>query len=253
MTKGLFYSIFIKILYNVLRLPKDTHMNRRKAILATSAVVASTLLEAKDSTANKTLTKAYDTKHEILPLKFDPKSLRGISENVIVSHHDNNYAGAVKKLRLIQKQIAALPTSAHPIEYGALKKEELIALNSKLLHELYFDNLGGSGKISSGMSNILTQGFGSVEAWKADFVKTAKSLGGGSGWVILSYIKDNNLLINQIAGDHSDSVATGIPLLVMDMYEHSYHMDYGTKAGKYIDAFMDNVNWKEVDKRWQNA
>ena len=229
-------------------------MNRRQALLAGTTVVASTMLHAEEKTvANKTLNKSYQTQHEIKPLKFDPKTLKGISENVIVSHHDNNYAGAVKKLRLIQKQIAVLPTSAHPIEYGALKKEELIALNSKLLHELYFDNLGGTGTLNSSITNILTQSYGSVEAWKADFVKTAKSLSGGSGWVILSYIKGNNLLINQIAGDHSDSVATGIPLLVMDMYEHSYHMDYGTKASQYIDAFMSNVDWEEVTKRWQNS
>ena len=225
-------------------------MNRRTALLAGTTLAASTLLEAKDQPTSKIINKSYGTQHEIKPLKFDPKSLKGISENVIVSHHDNNYAGAVKKLKLIQKQIDALPSSAHPIEYGALKKEELIALNSKLLHELYFDNLGGSGKISAEMSSILAQGFGSLEAWEADFLKTAKSLGGGSGWVILSYIKENGLLINQIAGDHSDSVATGIPLLVMDMYEHSYHMDYGTKAGKYINAFMANLNWEEVTRRW---
>ncbi len=227
-------------------------MNRRQALLAGGTVAVGTLLQAKEENL-KNLNNSYETKHEIKPLRFDPKTLRGISENVIVSHHDNNYAGAVKKLRLIQKQITMLPASSHPIEYGALKKEELIALNSKLLHELYFDNLGGTGALDTNMKNILAQGFGSVEAWKADFVKTAKSLSGGSGWVILSYVKGNNLLINQIAGDHSDSVATGIPLLVMDMYEHSYHMDYGTKSSKYIDAFMSNIHWEEVTKRWHNT
>ncbi|PHR56379.1 MAG: superoxide dismutase [Arcobacter sp.] len=222
-------------------------MNRRQAIFAGSALAATSLLKAGENSIN--VKRSYGAKHKVKVLKFDPKTLRGISQKVIVSHHDNNYAGAVKKLNLIQKQIVSLPLSAHPIELGALKKEELIALNSKLYHELYFDNLGGSGKVSPIMNKLLSQGFGSYEAWKNDFVKTGKSLGGGSGWVILSYIKEENVLINQIAGDHSDSVATGIPLLVMDMYEHSYHMDYGVKAGKYIDAFMDNINWKEVTLR----
>lgn len=230
-------------------------MNRREAILAGAVLSATSMLNAKEaeSIPPKVLKKSYGTVHEIKPLKFDPKTLRGISENVIVSHHDNNYAGAVKKLNLIQKQVAALPESAHPIELGALKKEELIALNSKLLHELYFDNLGGDSKINAEMRRVLVQSFGSVEAWQADFVKTAKSLSGGSGWVMLSYIKEEQVLINQIAGDHTDSVATGIPLLVMDMYEHSYHMDYGTKAAKYIDAFMQNINWDEAKKRWEKA
>jgi len=230
-------------------------MNRREAILAGAALSATSLLNAKEveSRPSKVLKKSYGTIHKIKPLKFDPKTLRGVSEKVIVSHHDNNYAGAVKKLNLIQKQIAGLPVSAHPIELGALKKEELIALNSKLLHELYFDNLGGNGKISAEMRTVLTQSFGSIEAWQADFVKTAKSLSGGSGWVILSYIKEEQVLINQIAGDHTDSVATGTPLLVMDMYEHSYHMDYGTKAALYIDAFMQNIDWAIVAQRWKNS
>jgi len=78
-------------------------------------------------------------------------------------------------------------------------------------------------------------------------------LGGGSGWVILSYIPQTNTLINQIASDHTDSVATGIPLLVLDMYEHAYHMDYGANAGKYIEAFMQNINWDMVLQRWEEA
>jgi Fe-Mn family superoxide dismutase len=230
-------------------------MNRREAILAGAALSATTLLNAKDipSRPSKVLKKSYGMEHEIKPLPFDPKTLRRISEKVIVSHHDNNYAGAVKKLNLIQKQVAALPQSAHPIELGALKKEELIALNSKLLHELYFDNLGGDGKINAETRTILIQSFGSVEAWQADFIKTAKSLSGGSGWVMLSYVKEEQVLINQIAGDHTDSVATGTPLLVMDMYEHSYHMDYGVKAAVYIDAFMQNIDWSVVAQRWENA
>ncbi|MDH5464567.1 MAG: Fe-Mn family superoxide dismutase [Thiovulaceae bacterium] len=226
-------------------------MNRRKLIIAAAALTGGSLLQAKSTSSGlKTISKAYGTEHKIKPLRFDASKLRGISKKVIVSHHDNNYAGAVKKLNLIQRQIHALPSSAHPIELGALKKEELIALNSKLLHELYFDNLGGSGVVPKPMQKILKEGFGSVDAWKQDFIKTAKSLSGGSGWVILSYIKEEGVLINQIAGDHTDSVATGIPLLVMDMYEHSYHMDYGTKALKYINAFVDNILWSEVLKRW---
>ena len=226
-------------------------MNRRKALLAGTSLLATTLVPAKQIAKPDTLMHAYATRHEIKPLKFDPKKLKGISEHIIRSHHDNNYAGAVKKLRLIQKQIATLPHEAHPIEYGALKKEELIALNSKLYHELYFDNLGGTGKMSKSFSLLLTQTYGSVEAWQADFVKTAKSLSGGSGWVILSYLKEQKLFINQIAADHSDAVAMGTPLLVLDMYEHAYHMDYGTKAGEYIDAFFQNIDWAEVEKRVQ--
>jgi len=230
-------------------------MNRRQAIVASGLIATTSLINAKETkvTPLKKLKKSYSTIHEIKPLNFNPKTLNGISEKVIVSHHDNNYAGAVKKLNLIQKQILALPANSHPIAYGALKKEELIALNSKLLHELYFDNLGGNSKINSKIDYILTQSFGSIEAWKDDFVKTAKSLSGGSGWVILFYVKEEQVLINQIASDHTDSVSTGIPLLVMDMYEHSYHMDYGAKASKYINAFIANIDWNTVTQRWNSC
>lgn len=228
-------------------------MNRREAMVAGSLMVAGSVLNGAENVTDRKINSAYGSAHVILPLPFDPAKLRGISEKVIVSHHANNYSGAVKKLNLIQKQIAALPDSAHPIEYGALKKEELIALNSKLLHELYFGNLGGDGVIPSEMQTILVQGFGSIERWKYDFIKTAKSLSGGSGWVILSYIKDQGILMHQIASDHSDSIATGVPLLILDMYEHSYHMDYGAQANAYIDAFIENIDWKVVLERFKTA
>lgn len=228
-------------------------MDRREAIVAGSLLVAGSMLNGAESTEKRKIGAAYGASHPILPLPFDPAKLKGISEKVILSHHANNYGGAVKKLNLIQKQIAALPESAHPIEYGALKKEELIALNSKLLHELYFGNLGGDGAVPEEMQTILMQGFGSMERWKYDFVKTAKSLSGGSGWVILSYIKDQGILMHQIASDHTDTLATGTPLLVLDMYEHSYHMDYGAQANAYIDAFIENIDWKSVLGRFQTA
>ncbi len=228
-------------------------MNRRTVMATGGLLLAGSLLEAKEGTKALKLNRAYGGNNEILPLPFDPKSLKGISAKVITSHHDKNYAGAVKKLNLIQKQIASMESSAHPIRYGALKKEELIALNSKLLHELYFFNLGGNGVMDSMMKKALVQAFGSVENWKYDFVKTAQSLSGGSGWVILSYIKEQNILMHQIASDHTDSIATGTPLLVLDMYEHSYHMDYGPKAAAYIDAFMENINWKVVSQRLNKA
>lgn len=228
-------------------------MNRREAMMVGGVMMAGSVLNAEEKSSSLRVNTAYGKSHEIIPLSFNPKKLRGISEKVVVSHHENNYSGAVKKLNLIQKQIANMPDSAHPIEYGALKKEELIALNSKLLHELYFGNLGGDGIITSKMKALLLQSFGSIEVWKKDFVKTAKSLSGGSGWVILSYLKEQQILMHQIASDHSDSLATGIPVLVLDMYEHSYHMDYGAKASKYIDAFIDNINWEIVFKRFRDA
>ena len=76
------------------------------------------------------------------------------------------------------------------------------------------------------------------------------SLAGGSGWCVLTYNMATSELRNQWAWDHMHGTIAGLPLLALDMYEHSYHMDYGTATAKYVDAFMRNVNWEEVDRRF---
>ena len=78
-----------------------------------------------------------------------------------------------------------------------------------------------------------------------------KAMGGGSGWVLLTYSHRDRKLVNQRAADHTHSMAGATPILALDMYEHSYHIDYGTAAAKYVDAFMDNVNWTNVARLHQ--
>jgi Fe-Mn family superoxide dismutase len=132
---------------------------------------------------------------------------------------------------------------------GSLKREELIAANSMVLHELYFGNLGGSGHLDGTVADQLRQHYGSLETWEHDFRLTGMSLAGGSGWVILTYDPRSRELHNWWAWDHTHSVAGGMPVLVMDMYEHAYHIDYGANAKGYVDAFFQNVNWDEVNRR----
>jgi Fe-Mn family superoxide dismutase len=185
----------------------------------------------------------------VKPLPFDASKLTGLSEKLITSHHDNNYAGAVKRLNAIEQQIGALPADAAPFQMGSLKREELVATNSMRLHELYFTNLGGSGRPGGGFAAAAVAQYGSVEAWERDFHLTGLSLGGGSGWVFATYDPQAGVLHNYWAWDHTHSLAGGVPILVMDMYEHSYQMDYGANAKAYIDAFFQNVQWAEVDRR----
>lgn len=78
-----------------------------------------------------------------------------------------------------------------------------------------------------------------------------KALGGGSGWVLLSWSPRLGKLSNQWAADHAHTLADGAPILALDMYEHSYHIDFGAKAGAYVDAFMENVNWQRVKTRFE--
>ena len=126
----------------------------------------------------------------------------GLSERLLISHHQNNYGGAVKRLNAIRAQLAALPVSTAPgfNSTTASKREELIATNSMLLHELYFDCLGGDGKtMQPAMTLALTANFGSLERWREEFVAMGKALGGGSGWVLLTFQPREGTLVNQWA------------------------------------------------------
>lgn len=182
--------------------------------------------------------------YAIKPLPFDPKSIKGLSEKILVSHHDNNYAGAVRRLNAIGAQIAELDFAKAPVfTVNGLKREELIAMNSMILHELYFDGLGSGGAPTGALADAISRDFGSVERWRAEFSAMGKAEGGGSGWVLLTYSPRDKRLVNQWAADHSNAVAGGRPILALDMYEHSYHMDYGASAGGYVDAFMAAIRW----------
>jgi rhodanese-related sulfurtransferase len=87
----------------------------------------------------------------------------------------------------------------------------------------------------------------------SEFVATGKSMGGGSGWVTLAFQPREGTLVNQWAADHANSLAGGVPILALDMYEHSYHLDFGAAAGSYVDAFMTNIDWAPVYERYQMA
>lgn len=190
----------------------------------------------------------------IQPLPFDPTKLNGLSERIVVSHHQNNYSGAVKRLNAIRAELASLKFASAPgFQINGLKREELIATNSMLLHELHFDCLGGDGAtLPAAMAEALAASFGSIERWKEEFVAMGKALGGGSGWVLLSFQRDGTLL-NQWAADHTHAIAGGVPILALDMYEHAYHMDFGAQAGAWVEAFMRNISWDAVNGKYQAA
>jgi Fe-Mn family superoxide dismutase len=161
------------------------------------------------------------------PLSCDPTKLKGLSEKLIVSHYENNYGGAVKRLNAIADQIANLDfATATVFAINGLKREELIASNSMILHEVYFDSLGGSGGEPDGaLRQSIERDFMSVAQWQTQFTAMGKAQGGGSGWVLLTYSARDGKLINQWAADHTHTLAGATPILALDMYEHSYHID----------------------------
>jgi len=190
-----------------------------------------------------------------LPLPFDPAALRGLSPRLLLSHHENNYGSAVRRLGAIRHRLAGLAFADTPgFELNGLKREELIATNSMLLHELYFASLGGDGgTMEPAWALALAASFGSVERWRDEFVACAKALGGGSGWMLLAFQPREGRLVNQWAADHTHALAGGVPILALDLYEHAYHLDYGAAAAAYVDAFMANIDWAAVYRRYQAA
>lgn len=187
---------------------------------------------------------------EIAPIPVRPWTLNGMSERLIVSHYENNYGGAVRTLNAVRSELSGLDGGAPGYRVRALKREELMGMGSVALHELYFGNLGGEGhKIPAPVVTTLEEYFGSVAAWRREFVGAAQSLAGGSGWVLLTYSRRQKRLWNQIASDHSQAAVDAAPVLALDMYEHAYHLDFGANATAYIDAFMRNVNWAAVIER----
>jgi Fe-Mn family superoxide dismutase len=188
--------------------------------------------------------------YAIKKLPFDPTKVKGLSEKLLVSHYENNYSGAVKRLNAITAQLASLDVATAPVfVINGLKREELIAANSMIIHELYFDGLGGEGGEPKGsLADTLKKDFGSLERWKAEFTATGKALGGGSGWVLLAWSPRDKRLINTWAADHTMNLANGRPILALDVYEHAYAMDYGAKAAAYVDAVMQGLKWDNAQK-----
>lgn len=188
------------------------------------------------------------------PLPFDPNAVPGLSARLLSSHHDNNYAGAVKRLGAIQAEWSKLDPGATPsFTLNGLKREELIAWNSMILHELYFAGLGTPARPGSQLAAMIERDFGSHDRWAAEFAAMGKALGGGSGWVLLTWIDRDQRLTNQWAADHTMVLAGSTPLLALDMYEHAYAMDYGAKAGAYVDAYMKVIRWDEATRRLARA
>ena len=205
--------------------------------------------------ATPTVPPVFALAHQPKPLTFNPAKLNGISEKLMHSHWENNYSGAVKTLNAVNKQLAAAlaDKGSAPWAYNDLKREHLIRTGSVVFHELYFDNLGGDGKADAALRAQIGGVFGSFDTWETEFRKIGAGLSGGSGWVVLGFNLHTDAIENYWLADHAHGPAATAPLLVMDMYEHAYQMDYGAAAAKYVDAFFQNIRWDEVAARLASA
>ena len=126
-----------------------------------------------------------------------------------------------------------------------LKLEEGFALNGVKLHEIYFANLGGDGIADGKILELIKKDFGSFEAWQQDFIACGMS---ARGWVVLAFDWAEHKLRNFICDMHNQGgIWDCCALLVLDVYEHAYFIDYATARKKYLEVFMKNIDWEYVD------
>ncbi len=192
--------------------------------------------------------------YEIKPLPLDPQKIAGMSERILVSHYENNYVGAVKRLNSIADQLATMDYEKTPgFVVNGLKREELVASNSMILHELFFAGLGDESKPGTALADAIARDFGSIERWRSQFTAMGRAEGGGSGWVLLTYSPRDKRLVNAWAADHTTTLAGGTPIVAMDMYEHAYQIDFGAKAASYVDTFMKVIRWQNADRLYEQV
>ncbi len=183
--------------------------------------------------------------------KLKYQKLDSLSEKQLSEHHDVLYVGYVKKIAQIEealKNVNLEGTNATFSDLRELKVEETFAENGVRLHEYYFDNMGGSGGLPLGkIKDLIERDFGSVDAWLKNF----KACGlAARGWVVLAYDLEKKKVRNVLCDLHNQGgVWNCIALLILDVYEHAYFMDYGTARAKYIEAFMNTIDWAEVNNR----
>lgn len=177
--------------------------------------------------------------------------MEGFSDT-LVNNHFTLYQGYVTNTNKVSDILAGMVkdgTIGTP-EYAELKRRMGFEFNGMRLHEYYFENLGGKAALdkSGKLASKLGRDFGSVESWEADF----KGVGAmrGIGWAVLYQDNVTGALFNQWINEHEVGHPAGcIPILVMDVFEHAFMIDYGLKRADYIAAFFNNVNWQAVEAR----
>lgn len=179
------------------------------------------------------------------------KGMSGFSDQALETHF-KLYGGYVKNTNLLLKELASMRRDGEMTGpyYAELKRRYGWEFNGMRLHELYFENLGGRGRPDrdSALHQRIERDFGSFSEWEEDFRKTGAMR--GIGWVILYLDPQSGRLVNDWVNEHDvGHLAGGEPLLVMDVWEHAYMVDYNINRGDYIDAFIRNIDWRRVDKR----
>jgi len=188
--------------------------------------------------------------------------LNGISDRTLKMHHDKLYAGYVDKKNEIENGLERLGREivagkgvgdATYSELRSLKDGETYATNGVYLHEWYFEILGGDGKFENAreLVDALTGAFGSIEAFIKYFSECAMA---ARGWTVLAWdTRESRLWIYNSDAHNEGGVWGALPIIVLDVYEHAYFMDYGADRQAYLKAFWRNFNWSAANDLFNRA
>ena len=197
------------------------------------------------------------SKKELKELPFNPATLKGISEKTIQIHHGKLYAGYVNKSNEISEKLGVLRKSGKAegnqiySELRGLKLGETFAVNGVYLHENYFDILGGDGQPKGEILKAIEEKFGSFEEFKSYFSACGMA---ARGWAILCWdMHEKKLMQYNCDAQNHGGIWGAIPIIAMDVYEHSYFIDTGSDRPAYIKAFFDNLNWNKIEELYQRA
>ncbi|MFH0927840.1 MAG: superoxide dismutase [bacterium] len=192
--------------------------------------------------------------YEPKPLPFE--SLVGISDKTTSIHHDKLYAGYVAKMNEVGEKLRTSRENKEVIEKAnatfselrALRDAETFARNAVYLHEGYFESLGGDGVPSGELIEAIKEKWGSLETFINFFSASGMAM---RGWVVLAYDFHTKKLMIYGADAHNQGGVWGaVPIIVLDVYEHAYFMDYGADRKTYIADFWKNLNWKAVNQKY---
>lgn len=233
----------------------------KKTTLLISALACSFLFAEDASTPLTAMFAQSQQKQTSRSMKrYTPKDfsyligMPGFSDQTLQMHF-KLYEGYVKNTNLLLDILQRYmeENKEKTPQFGAIKRRLGFEFDGMRLHELYFSNLGGKGSELSPSSPLykrIQQDFGSYEAWKEDFINTGMIR--GIGWVVLYLDPVHGRLMNVWIAEHQDNhIAGGNPILIMDVWEHAYLLDYGLDRLGYIHAFWDNINWPVVSKRYE--
>lgn len=236
--------------------------SRRNFLFTTSGVFAGTLLspgkimaetqDTAEASPSSIFSQSGLVRGQKKPLKY--QSIPGfLSAEQIKVHFEGHYDGALRGYTAADNKIQSSIINNEAMDanaYGALQRARTSKSNSVVLHELYFDGISSNpSEVNSALKRIIEKRFGTLDKWVADFKACAMS---SSGWAILAFHPVNGKLYNIISDAHAAGVNwMATPLIVIDMYEHAYYIDYKNKKTDYIDNFLKHIDYQIVNQRLQ--